>query len=443
MNMKKSNYIIHQSGFSGDSVLMYSTISTSIVEISEAMYIDIFENKLDEKYPSEVNELYDMGFLISDDYDELKFLESLRIKTLESNNSSPSYYIVCPTTGCNARCYYCFEKGAIQRKMDRKTALAVAEYILKHHDPYNLVIQWFGGEPLLEPDTITFIVDYLHEHQVFFDSKIITNGFLLNDNIIQLALNIWNVKVIQITIDDLEEEYNNIKNYVYSDVNAFEVVMDNIGRCLKAGINVRIRINFNPLEYQKAVRTVDYLKERYGTDNNFFVYLAPIDSKEIPSITDSFEEKREHPLIALLNAEEDFCSFGNYDKRTDTGNIYDPILRKYYLTPIPTSCYGGCESSLTIDSAGNIFNCHRLLGHEEYASGNVFSGRIKNEISDYYANPYITRDECNTCPLLPICQGGCKYREFRYGKEHSCTSVKGAVKELIKRAAKEIYEQNV
>ena len=118
-------------------------------------------------------------------------------------------------------------------------------------------------------------------------------------------------------------------------------------------------------------------------------------------------------------------------------------MRKYYLTPIPTSCYGGCQSSLTIDSTGNIFNCHRLLGHVEYASGNVFSGRITNEIAEYYANPYITRDECNTCSILPICQGGCKYREFKYGKEHSCTLIKGAVKELVKRAAKEIYEQSV
>ena len=119
---------------------------------------------------------------------------------------------------------------------------------------------------------------------------------------------------------------------------------------------------------------------------------------------------------------------------------HDAILKKYYLTPIPTSCYGGCESSLTIDSMGNIFNCHRLLGHEEYASGNVFSGRIVNDISSYYANPYLKEEECSMCHLLPLCQGGCKYRAFKYGKEHACTTVKGAIKDLIKRAFEEINE---
>ena len=437
--MKRSQFIVKQPGFSEDSVLLYSTFTTSMVELERKMYDAIFVRLQFDDYPEEVKALSEMGFLISDNVDELAFLESLRVKTLASNNNAPSYYIVCPTTGCNARCYYCFEKGAVQKRMNKETAHAVADYIYKNHDSEHLVIQWFGGEPLLEPDTISYIVDYLKSRGVNFDSKIITNGYLLNDDIVYRAVNQWNVKIIQITIDDLEEEYNRIKDYIYTNVNPFDVVMQNIQRCLCAHINIRIRINFNPLEYQKAVKTVDYLKERFGSDENFFVYLAPIDSTEIPAITGEFVSAEKHPLIALLDAEKDFCSFGNYDKRTEVGSKFDAILRKYYLSPIPTSCYGGCESSLTIDSVGNIFNCHRLLGHEQYSSGNVFSGRVKNEIAQYYANP-IVDDNCNICNLLPICQGGCKYREFKYGKEHACTSVKGAIKELIKRAAVEINE---
>lgn len=438
--MKKSQFIVKQQGFSKDTVLLYSTFTTSMVELSETLYEDIFLNSEYENYSDEVQALFEMGFLIADDTDELKILENLRIKTVEANEDSPTYYIVCPTTGCNARCYYCFEKGAVQKRMDRNTTEAVAKYIYENHDPENLVIQWFGGEPLLEPDTISFIVGYLKDRNVKFTSKIITNGYLLGDKVIDLAVNQWNVRIIQITIDDLHEEYNRIKDYICADVNPFERVMGNIKRCLDARINIRIRINFNPLEYQKAVRTVDYLKARFGDDPNFFVYLAPIDSSDIPSITNEFDESEVHPLIALLDAERDFCSFGNYDNRAEHGSEYDAILRKYYLTPIPTSCYGGCESSLTIDSSGDIFNCHRLLGHKEYASGNVFEGRKKNDIAKFYADPLIRDEQCNNCNLLPICQGGCKYRAFKYGKDHACTSVKGAVKELIKRAAVEINE---
>lgn len=438
--MKQSQFIIEQEGSSSGTVLLYSTFSTSMVELENTLYVDIFENHNYINYPDEVAALYEMGFLIDDDYDEKRFLEDLRIKTLSANNSSPSYYIICPTTGCNARCYYCFEKGAIQKRMSKKTAEAVAKYIVANHDEDNLVIQWFGGEPLLEPNTISFIVDFLHENGVSFDSKIITNGYLLTDEVVDLAVKKWNVRIIQITIDALNEGYNNIKNYAYSKGNPFEIVMGNIERCLKREINIRIRINFNPLEYEKTVETVEYLKERFGKNPYFFVYLAPIDSTDIPSITQEFKQNKKHPLIELLDAEKDFCSFGNYDSRMEKESPHNAILKKYYLTPIPTSCYGGCESSLTIDSMGNIFNCHRLLGHEEYASGNVFNGRIVNDISFYYANPYLKEEECSMCPLLPLCQGGCKYRAFKYGKEHACTIVKGAIKDLIKRAFEEINE---
>lgn len=436
--MKKSQFIVDQPGFSKNTVLLYSTFSTSLVELEKKVYEDIFINNKFEKNQKDIQALYDMGFLIPDDKDEAKFLEHLRIESLEANNNSPSYYIVCPTTGCNARCYYCFEKGIAQKRMDEDTAKAVAEYILKHHDPEHLVIQWFGGEPLLEVETISYITDYLSKNGVHFDSKIITNGYLLSDEVVELAVYKWNVRIIQITIDDLFDEYNRIKDYTYQNVNAFEIVMDNIQRCLNEKINIRIRINFNPLKCDKAIKTVDYLKKRFAGDQNFFVYLAPIDSKDIPSITNEFSQQKEHPLIALLDAEKNFCSFGNYDKRVETGTKYETILKKYYLTPIPTSCYGGCESSLTIDSTGNIFTCHRLLGNEKYASGNVFSGRLVNEISKIYSNPIITDEECNRCNLLPLCQGGCKYRAYAYGKEHACTTVKGAIKELIRRAAVEM-----
>ena len=436
--MKRSQFIIAQDGFSNDTVLLYSTFSTSIVELERSMYSEIFEHGKYESHPEETAALADMGFLIPDDLDEKAFLKGLREKTLEANASSPSYYIICPTTGCNARCYYCFEKGINQRRMSKETAEALAKYIVEHHDPDHLVIQWFGGEPLLEPDTISYIVKYLKDNHVKFESKIITNGYLLSDEIVQRLAGEWNVRIIQITIDDLGEEYNRIKDYVHPDGNPFEIVMSNISRTLRAGINTRIRINFNPMQEERAIRTANYLKERFGGDPNFFVYFAPIDSKEIPAITESFEDRPKHPLLRLLDAEEEFCSFGNYDLKTEKAAGCEAVLKKYYLTPIPTSCYGGCQSSLTVDSEGNIFVCHRLLGNPAYASGNVFTGRVHNEIARFFTDPDLHDPVCEDCALLPLCHGGCKHRAFTYGKQHACTMIKGAAAELIRRAAEEI-----
>lgn len=438
--MKKSKFIVEQKGSSENTVLLYSTFSTSLVELDNDVFKGIFIDERYDQFTSESQALKEMGFLVDDETDEHEQLKLLRVKTIEANKNNPSYYIICPTTSCNARCYYCFENGAVQKRMNTDTAEAVLKYILDNHDPDNLVIQWFGGEPLLEPRIISYICEGLKSNKVKFDSKIITNGFLLTDEIIHKALNDWNVKIIQITVDDLGEEYNRIKNYVYKKSDPFKIVTENIERCLIAGLNIRIRVNFNPLESDRAIRTANYLWDSFGKYENFFVYFAPIDSDDskIPSITNEFAGSRAHPLIKLLEAQKN-CSFGNYnEKESNDNNAVENILKKYYLYPIPTSCYGGCESSLTIDSCGNIFGCHRYLGREEYASGNVFDGRCENEFSIKLSDPEINDSECCNCNLLPICQGGCKYRAFEFGKNHSCTMVKGAIKELIKRAESEI-----
>lgn len=441
---KISQFYIAQPGFENNEILLYSTLTTAMIELENDIYTDIFEKLLFDKYPDLTQELLALGFLIAHDFVETEYLEDIRKTAVITNSGAPTYYMITPTMDCNARCYYCFEHGAHHEKMNLEVANALADYIIANRDPDHLLIQWFGGEPLLEPDIIDVISKKLIDSRVTFAAKITTNGYLLTPEIIQKAKNEWNVQVIQITIDDIGENYNKIKNYIYKDdKNPFQKVIANIHKALDEGMRIRIRINFNPIEYEKTIFTVRFLNEEYSGKTNLHVYLAPIDSesKQIPPITGEFSDLHKHPIIALLDAEEGFCSFGNYKSGTEImSDIGEDILQKYYLNPIPTSCYGGCESSLNIDSRGDFYVCHRLFGRKEFSSGNVFEGRMNNEIAMSYKNPVLLYEKCNQCELLPICQGGCKYRAFKYGKSHMCTPVKGAVKELIKRAALEMKE---
>lgn len=424
-----------------NTVILYSTLTTSIVELEKDIYNDIFNKKMFSQHQDYVTVLYEMGFLIDEDYDELAFLQEIRDKTIKANETDPTYYIIAPTMDCNARCYYCFEHGAVKRNMTFETAEAVAKYIILNHDKDDLIIQWFGGEPLLKPEIISYISNRLKTNNVKFKSKIITNGYLLNNDIIQKAINEWNVETIQITIDDIGDKYNKIKNYVYENVDAFSVVMNNIRQCLSHGLKIRVRINFNPIKYNETIDIVKYLADLFNKDENYFMYLAPIDSSssKIPSITDEFKTEKVHPLIALLNAEEKSCGLGNFNiQDVNDDDKMSILLQKYYLSPIPTSCYGGCESAVTIDADGDIYVCHRLMGRKEYSSGNVFTGKVHNEIYKHYANTVIDSEECNNCKLLPICQGGCKHRAFAYGKNRSCTPVKGSITQLLERVIKEL-----
>ena len=60
--MKQSQFIIEQEGSTSGTVLLYSTFSTSMVELENTLYVDIFENHNYINYPDEVAALYEMGF---------------------------------------------------------------------------------------------------------------------------------------------------------------------------------------------------------------------------------------------------------------------------------------------------------------------------------------------------------------------------------------------
>ena len=60
-------------------------------------------------------------------------------------------------------------------------------------------------------------------------------------------------------------------------------------------------------------------------------------------------------------------------------------------------------------------------------------GRVlkKNTIFKFFCNTALVYDECKTCKLLPICQGGCKINAYIYGDEHACTPIKSILPELV------------
>ena len=59
-----------------------------------------------------------------------------------------------------------------------------------------------------------------------------------------MVLDYWKIRSIQITFDGLHEEYNKIKNFIYTDVDAFLTLVNNIHNLLKYS-NTRINIKFN------------------------------------------------------------------------------------------------------------------------------------------------------------------------------------------------------
>ncbi|MCR5121412.1 MAG: hypothetical protein K6B74_03220, partial [Ruminococcus sp.] len=95
-------------------------------------------------------ELAKERYIVETDYDDVeRYLEVIKIIKMTSlGKKGLKSYIIFPTTGCNARCVYCYEKGYAVKNMSIETADRLVDYICETKSDDFVKLNWFGGEPL-------------------------------------------------------------------------------------------------------------------------------------------------------------------------------------------------------------------------------------------------------------------------------------------------------
>ena len=181
-------------------------------------------------------------------------------------------FTIFTTTDCNARCFYCFELGRSRIPMSLETAGKVLHYIKDHCGGKKVSIRWFGGEPLFNAEVIDIICSGLREAGIELHSTMVSNGYLFNDELVQKAVTLWNLKHIQITLDGTQKVYNKTKAFIYRDTNPYEIVMGNIERLLNAEIHVSIRLNMDLYNADDLLALCKELGQRFAGQKGLSVY---------------------------------------------------------------------------------------------------------------------------------------------------------------------------
>ncbi|MBB4302740.1 sulfatase maturation enzyme AslB (radical SAM superfamily) [Rhodobium orientis] len=124
------------------------------------------------------------------------------------------------TEKCNLNCIYCYEAGRHKNPM---SAEAIRNVIVQHMNrpgPANLSIDFFGGEPFLEFETIRAVVEWFHERDWPKGHRftISTNGTLLNDEI-KAWLAKWHRCVVpMLSLDGAPEAHNRNRSNSYDKI---------------------------------------------------------------------------------------------------------------------------------------------------------------------------------------------------------------------------------
>lgn len=261
----------------------------------------IFLNKEEYERFSSLEYLKKHFFVVPQDANEKEMADFVKwvLSTRQPKSNEITNYTIFTTTDCNARCFYCFELGCSPISMTCETAEKVVRYVKSNCGGKKVNICWLGGEPLFNADVIDVIVDGLRKEGIAFTSKMITNGYLLDDKLIHQAVENWNLKMVQITLDGTEKVYNKIKAYIYKDCNPFEIVMGNIARVLETDIRVSVRLNIDLYNAEDLLQLAGELAQRFTGKKGLSVYAHHLFKGDTPDVELHSEEEWEKRSIAM------------------------------------------------------------------------------------------------------------------------------------------------
>ena len=349
--------------------LLYNTVTGSIL---------FFES--DQELQNSKDILINNWFFIPVvDFDEFLWADFLRNKKRELSSRNPvRSYLVMTTMDCNARCFYCYEKGRKPITMANDTANKVSDFIIANASTKKVKLSWFGGEPLVNSQAINIICENLRRNSYNYVSHMISNGLLFSDNVIANALNLWNLKRIQITIDGTEDRYLKIKSFKNSKGDEFHRVLNNIESLLKNNISVSVRLNQNHDNTADLLNLVDIIKDKFSDFDNLSVYNRLLFDEEItPEIkNDYFNLKHKLRRTKLLKPKS-----------------RDAVKH--------SQCMADNDYSLVITPDGHIGKCEHFS--ENHFIGSIYEKDFDCQVINQFKEKHEKLSICSTCALYPSC----------------------------------------
>ena len=411
--LKYSNYNID---FEDEGeIVVFNLLSSSVIKLTNDKFEALKSLNLSQVFSDEeVSLLLDMGFIT--ERDEYGFICESRKKYYDKQEQTDFHLTILTTSDCNARCYYCYERGVKKQPMTFAVAQQVYNHILENRNGKDVCLHWFGGEPLYNAEVIDYICGKLKEEGIKYSSNMITNGFLIGENKSKI-INSWNLQRVQITIDAVGEEYNKIKNFIYKGVDAFETVINNIELLLNNDVYVAIRINYDPNKIENAKNTLKYIHKKFGNHSKLNVYCAWIEDDKILRPQQWIDTT--HPIVEL------------YSMLIDFG--YITRLEDLAIRPRLLNCGIHWKDFAVINVDGQLFKCQAAIMNENQSSfGSIYDGVTKVENKRIWESTDFPYEECRECRCLPICQGGCKFKAINNQKDYVCTNIKTCVEEVVK-----------
>lgn len=298
-------------------------------------------------------------------------------------------YAIWVTTSCNLKCKYCYEgteKPALH--LDQRKCDDILKYLsqdLKDRTDKELDIDFHGGEPLLEFNTIKYLV---HQIDKQFGKKknihfgMTTNATIMNDEILEFIVH--SISDLTVSLDGIRNIHNYYRPF-QNGKNSYDIVMENSKIILEYFPQLRVRMTVTSDGVACLAEGVIHLIE-----NGFKIIVPGIDF---------FDSKWDDEKIKILSNQILLIKKFIQGKDDVAVSLCDPIwLKKRSI------CRGGIDSQ-NIYPDGAIYPCMMAGGQKEFCIGNIYEGIDKETLSEIMKYNCLTNKECVGCSISNGCNG--------------------------------------
>lgn len=423
ISWKKSNYVTLLELESAKTLLLFAGLAGRLVEVPGAAYRAAAHrllsnpNRIGSLRQATLHKIFrEQGVIVPEIFDELDYFR----KRHAQSKYMPSQTLgltICPTLNCNFRCTYCYQHhpaGMMAENIQDKIVAYIENSCPKVK---NLHVTWFGGEPLLGLPVIERLTERFLSLPVDYNASIITNGSQLSPIASRKLLDL-NISWGQVTLDG-PRDVHNARRPEPGGYPTFDKILANLAAASPA-FSISIRINVDKRNIHTLPSLFDQL-DAAGLRGRISIYFAPV-----AAYTEVCADVQPHCLagipwsvlqakLQLMALEKGYAAIGLPGARINV-------------------CLVDRASDLVIVPSGKAFKCWNDVTDPSRAIFDFAAMRRTPHMEKVLLawlnwGPF-NFPECRTCPVLPLCMGGCPHESLKNGRG-SCKELKYNLKESI------------
>ena len=343
------------------------------------------------------------------------------------------------TENCNLNCSYCYQSHKSINKMSFDIAKKMVDLIFKDNEKINtyydrnnlkaLVLDFIGGEPLLEIDFIDKVMDYYVKTAYEYKSdlaykymiSICTNGVLYNTEKVQKFIKKWEPKLsLNISVDGCKELHDACRVF-HDGSGSYDIVEKAVKTELIRNPKLSTKMTLAPQNIKYFLPAIKNLTE-LGYTNIPCNYVFE-KGWTIQDARDMYYYAKETADYLLSLEKIPDVSYFEYRCGLPTTDLPD------------RNWCGGNGQMLAVNYKGDLYPCLRFMessvGYnvEPYIIGNVFDGirKTPDQIKKLNCLSCITRTsqspkECIDCGIASGCSWCTAYNYQEFGTPNKRTT---------------------